>query len=300
MIKPGILLKATRPAFLSVTLVAVLLGLAAADFKHPLDHPVLAIVVLLFALIAHAGGNVINDYYDAINGCDAANQTRIYPYTGGSRFIQEGHLSAKQTAALGYGLLGLVIPAGLYLVILRGPGLLGIGLCGWLAAWAYSAAPLRLQSRGLGEVTIVIAWLMVVIGTDFVQTGTLSLTPFLAGLAYALLVANVLFINQIPDHDADKLSGKYTLIVRFSPRFAALGCAIHYSAAAICILIGVMISALPQSTLITLFILLPGAYSVFQLRKKSPEQQMLRKIIPLTIITTLLFGIVLSISLSVY
>ncbi|HTY98608.1 MAG TPA: prenyltransferase, partial [Rhodocyclaceae bacterium] len=58
---------ATRPAFLSVTFVGCLLGLASAKAGGmPLD-PALATVTLFFALVAHAGANVINDYYDAKN-----------------------------------------------------------------------------------------------------------------------------------------------------------------------------------------------------------------------------------------
>ena len=82
------LIAATRPAFLSVTLVGVILGLCSASADGAFRSPLLALVTLLFALIAHAGANVINDYYDAISGCDEANVDRIFPFTGGSRFIQ--------------------------------------------------------------------------------------------------------------------------------------------------------------------------------------------------------------------
>ncbi|MFZ9646565.1 MAG: prenyltransferase, partial [Fluviibacter sp.] len=63
------LLAATRPAFLSVTLVGVLLGLCSAQSDEVFRSPLLAAITLIFALIAHAGANVINDYYDAISGC---------------------------------------------------------------------------------------------------------------------------------------------------------------------------------------------------------------------------------------
>ena len=40
---------------------------------------------------------------------------------------------------------------------------------GLLLAWAYSAPPLRLMSRGLGELTVALVWFLVVIGADLVQ-----------------------------------------------------------------------------------------------------------------------------------
>ena len=104
---------ATRPGFLSVTFVGCLLGIASAlDSGVRLDS-VTAAVTLLFALVAHAGANVLNDYYDALNGSDADNGDRIYPFTGGSRFIQNGVLTMRETGRFGYGLMAVVIPAGL-------------------------------------------------------------------------------------------------------------------------------------------------------------------------------------------
>lgn len=134
------LLAATRPAFLSVTLVGVMLGLCTAATDGAFRSPLLATATLLFALLAHAGANVINDYYDALSGCDAANTDRIAPFTGGSRFIQDGQLSETQTAWLGYALMASIIPAGIALVLVSGSGLWLIGLIGLLAGWAYSVS----------------------------------------------------------------------------------------------------------------------------------------------------------------
>ncbi|MCX7148508.1 MAG: prenyltransferase, partial [Rhodocyclales bacterium] len=106
---------ATRPAFLSVTFVGCLLGLATAAYSGIAVGPALATATLFFALVAHAGANVINDYYDALSGCDGANTERQFPFTGGSRFIQNGVLSLRATGVFGYTLLAAVIPAGLWL-----------------------------------------------------------------------------------------------------------------------------------------------------------------------------------------
>lgn len=287
------LLAATRPAFLSVTLVGVMLGLCTATADGAFRSALLAIMTLLFALLAHAGANVINDYYDALSGCDAANTERITPFTGGSRFIQDGQLTEQHTARLGYALMATVIPAGIALVLASGPGLWCIGLIGLLAGWAYSARPFKLQSRGLGEITITIAWLMVVMGSDYVQQGAFALTPLIAGTAYALLVANVLFINQIPDRLADASAGKRTLIVRFGPNFAAFGSLLLYVLAMLTIGIGVVIATLPKAAFTTWLIALPAAYTFQQLRTAPTDRAILMRLIPLTIASTLLFGLML-------
>ena len=66
-------------------------------------------------------------------------------------------------------------------------------------------------------------WLLVVVGTDLVQRGSVALLPWLAGLPYALLVANILYINQFPDLKADACAGKRTLVVRLGPGEARWG-----------------------------------------------------------------------------
>jgi 1,4-dihydroxy-2-naphthoate octaprenyltransferase len=214
---------ATRPAFLSVTFVGCLLGMATAAHSGIALGPALATATLFFALVAHAGANVINDYYDAISGCDAANTERRFPFTGGSRFIQNGVLSLRATGVFGYALLIAVVPAGLWLTAVSDPGLILIGLAGLVVGWAYSAPPLKLQSRGLGEFAITAGWLLVVVGSDFVQRRGFDFAPVAAGLGFALLVANVLYINQFPDVKADAGAGKNTMVVRLGVDVGALG-----------------------------------------------------------------------------
>lgn len=216
-------LAATRPAFLAVTLVGCLIGIASAHAGGVAIDPLRAALTVLFALLAHAGGNVVNDYHDALSGADDANRGRLFPFTGGSRFIQNGVHTLRQTALLGYGLLAAVVPGGVWLAWQAGPGLLVIGLAGLALGWAYSAPPLKLVCRGFGELVIVACWLLVVVGADFVQRGAFDLLPVAAGLSYALLVANLLFINQFPDHDGDAASGKRTLVVRLGPQVAKWG-----------------------------------------------------------------------------
>jgi 1,4-dihydroxy-2-naphthoate octaprenyltransferase len=214
---------ATRPAFLSVTLAGCLIGLATAHaggFRLDVANAVLTVV---FALVAHAGVNAVNDYYDALSGADAANDGRLFPFTGGSRFIQNGVMGVRETGVFGYALLVSVIPPGLWLAWHSAPGLVLVGLAGLVIGWAYSAPPLKLMCRGVGEFSIVAAWLLVVIGADFVQRGAFAWTPVLAGLPFALLVANILYINQFPDRAGDAQAGKRTAVVRLGARRARWG-----------------------------------------------------------------------------
>jgi len=288
---------ATRPAFLSVTFVGCLLGLATAAVSGIRLDPALATLTLFFALVAHAGANVINDYYDALSGCDNANTERVFPFTGGSRFIQNGVLTVRATGVFGYALLAAVVPAGLYLTAVSDGGLIWIGLAGLVVGWAYSAPPLKLQSRGLGEFGITAGWLLVVVGSDFVQRHGFSFTPVAAGLGFALLVANVLYINQFPDVKADASAGKRTVVVNLGVERARWGYALITLLTYGWIVAMVAAGALPWPALASL---LAAAASIGALRilwRHAAEPAQLAPAIKLTILAASLHGLLLAAAL---
>lgn len=289
---------ATRPAFLTVTFAGCLIGLASAYADGLAIDAVTALATVLFALVAHAGGNVVNDFHDAASGADAANVARQFPFTGGSRFIQNGVLSPRQTAALGYTLLALVVPAGLTLAFASGPGLIAIGGAGLALAWAYSSPPLQLAARGLGEFAVAACWLLVVVGTDYVQRGAFAWTPVAAGVSFALLVANLLYINQFPDHDGDAAAGKRTLVVRLGPDSAKWG---YFGIAVVAygwLVMQVGRENLPQTCAAAAFTLVLSFSAARQLREHAEQPAALVPAIKLTIAAAILHGLVLAATLA--
>jgi 1,4-dihydroxy-2-naphthoate octaprenyltransferase len=291
-------LAATRPAFLSITLVGCLIGLATAHGSGVALDPITAVVTVLFALVAHAGGNVINDYHDAVSGADAANRERLFPFTGGSRFIQNGVLTPAQTARFGYGLLAAVIPAGLWLTWQSGPGLIAIGLAGLAVGWAYSAPPLKLMSRGLGEAGIVAGWLLIVVGTDFVQRGAFSPLPAQAGLSYALLVAAILFVNQFPDHQGDAASGKRTLVVILGPQAAKWGYLLMVIVAYGHLVMMVANHHLPQKSAAAAMTLVLSFHAARRLLQHAATPSELGEAIKLTLLAAHVHGLALAATLA--
>ncbi len=285
---------ATRPAFLGVTLFAVLIGLASAWHGGVPMRFAPAIATLVFALIAHAGINVLNDYYDALNGSDDANTDRIFPYTGGSRFIQNGVLGARETARFGAVLLGVVAIAGLWLAAISHVGLLWIGAGGLAVGWAYSAPPLKLASRGLGEPCVWAGFALLGVGSDFVQRGAFSAAALIAVAPYALLVANILFINEFPDRRADELARKRHWVVRLGAR-RARWLYVALAAAAYAMLAGtVAAGALPAIALIALAAALPSSMAARELLRHAEQPSRLAPAIRATIGAACLHGALLS------
>jgi 1,4-dihydroxy-2-naphthoate octaprenyltransferase len=288
---------ATRPPFLTVTVFGCLIGLATAWYDGVPLQPGTAMVTVLFALVAHAGINVLNDYYDAIIGTDAINTDRVFPFTGGSRFIQNEVLTLQQAAAYGFGLLGVVVAAGLWLTWIAGPGLLWIGLAGLTLGWAYSAPPLQLNSRGWGELCVAIGFALLAIGADFVQRHAFAPLPFAAVACYGLLVTNILYINQFPDRRADEATGKHHWVVRLGARKARWGyvaiALIGYGWVALSVLAGI----LPAMTLVSLLAAVPTAKAATQLVHHAGEPKKLAPAIQATIGAASLHGILMAASL---
>lgn len=292
-------LLATRPSFLSVTLFGCLIGLGTAFVGGVALSAVKALVTLVFALIAHAGINVLNDYYDELNGTDRANAERVFPFTGGSRFIQNAVLTARETRAFGAALLGVVVAAGLWLASVSGPGLIGIGAAGLCIGWAYSAPPLALNSRGLGELCVALGFGLIVVGSDFVQRGSLSIVPATAAVPYALLVTNVLYINQFPDRRADELAGKRHWVVRLGADRASWGYLAIGLAAYGFLLAAAVAGYLPRLCLVALLTAALTFKAGADLLKFALQPQRLVVAIKLTIGAAILHGLLIATALFV-
>lgn len=219
----GLLVAATRPGFLVTAVVPVLIGLGAASRVSPLDAGSAALT-LAGAVLAHAGANVLNDVHDDRAGCDAINTDRIAPFTGGSRLIQDDAISAGTMLTLGWTLLAVAALIGGLLTLLAGPALLVIGFAGLLVGHAYSAPPLRLCARGMGEAAVALGFgVLIPLGTAWVQLGRFEPIVLAAGLPFAAMVAAILYINQFPDFRADAATHKRNWVVRLGPRAARPG-----------------------------------------------------------------------------
>jgi 1,4-dihydroxy-2-naphthoate octaprenyltransferase len=141
----------------------------------------------------------------------------VTPFSGGRRFIQEGILSPKATLlaslfclALG-AMLGVVI-----LLITRSTFILAIGLTGLLGGFFYTAPPVKLGYRGIGEFVIAFLFgILPVYGAYYLQAGTIDAAPLPAGCIMGVLIFLVILANEFPDLAADAAVNKKTLVVRF-------------------------------------------------------------------------------------
>jgi 1,4-dihydroxy-2-naphthoate polyprenyltransferase len=209
------LFNAMRPKFFPASVLPVLAG-SAWGFMVAGQFDLAAFILALLATVCvHAGANVLNDVGDDSGGTDRQNDDRIYPYTGGSRFIQAGIMSPSGMVRLGISLLGVAAIAGLILLISKGLMVLWFGIAGVSLAVLYSLGPVRLASIGLGELSVGIAFgVLPVTGAAWLQSGSLGLDVLLFSIPVSVWVTAILLINEVPDIAADGATGKRTLPVR--------------------------------------------------------------------------------------
>lgn len=131
-------LRTTRLPFLSATFIPVLLGIAVAARGGAFD-PLLALVTVIGAALAHLAINVSNDIFDTLSGADEANVNPT-PFSGGSRVLIYDLVTLRQLITLAAALLVGTIAIGLVLVWVTGSALLlAIGLVGLGLGLAYTA-----------------------------------------------------------------------------------------------------------------------------------------------------------------
>ncbi|TFG30428.1 1,4-dihydroxy-2-naphthoate octaprenyltransferase [Candidatus Thorarchaeota archaeon] len=211
-----------RAPFLTAAIIPIILGTAAAWTLDGVFNWLWFILALIAGMSIHIGSNVANDYHDHKSGTDDINVDFVRPFTGGSRMIQEGLMTSREVLAEAILFYALGSILGIYLSIIRGWIVLLLGLVGLLSGYFYTAPPFRLVSRGIGEVFIGLNFgLLMTLGAYYIQTQQLALEIALLAIPVALLISAVLFINEFPDHDADKSAGKYTLVVRLGKQRAS-------------------------------------------------------------------------------
>ena len=206
---------ATRPKFFPASVLPVLAGTAwGVSAAGSLDILVF-VLALLATVCVHAASNVLNDVGDETIGTDRQNDDRIYPYTGGSRFIQTGILSQSRMARLGVTLLVIAALCGLALISIKGTVVLLFGLAGIALGVLYSLGPVKLSTIGLGETSVAVAFgILPVSGAAWLQGASINTSLILFSLPVSAWVAAILLINEVPDIKADKACGKGTLPVR--------------------------------------------------------------------------------------
>ena len=198
---------ATRPWSLSMTFVATCLaGIMAYSFGS--FDPFLFTLTMIGLIIAHTASNMTNDWYDVKNGVDENAPTAEYrPHP--LLFGQVDKVTYKMVIfaqfAVGFAIAG-------YLTWLQGLPVMVFSVLGVLFGVFYTAGPIKLKYRTLGEVSVFLAFGPLMVGGAFYAiTGKFSWDPLLASTPIGLLIALVLLANNLRDRKFDANVGISTM-----------------------------------------------------------------------------------------
>jgi 1,4-dihydroxy-2-naphthoate octaprenyltransferase len=201
----------TRACVFSMTITSGLIGgLLAAASAPAVDWRLFALALVGLTL-AHAGNNMINDYFDTAGGVDTAEYTRaLYaPHPLLSGLISKRGLEAAIVACnlADLGILWLLASA-------RGWPVVAFALAGLFVSVFYVAPPLKLKHHGLGEPGVFVVWgPLMICGSYYVTAGTLPGWVWLASVPYAIVVTTVLIGKHIDKYEQDSARGIHTLPV---------------------------------------------------------------------------------------
>lgn len=230
MSSPALWIAGARPRTLPAAIAPVLVGTALVGSAWIPTRAALALVV---ALALQVGVNYANDYSDGIKGTD---RSRVGPV----RLVGQGLATprAVRNAAIGCFLIAAIV--GFVLVALTAQWwLLAVGASAIAAAWLYTGGPRPYGYAGLGEVFVFVYFgLVPVLGTVYVQTGSVDGAAVVAAMSVGALATAILVTNNLRDIPTDLEAGKRTLAVRLGDQttrvlYVVLICAAFAGVAAV-------------------------------------------------------------------
>lgn len=188
---------------ISVTVGAVL---ASVHGHFSVFLYLLTVVGIVFI---HAGGNLLNDYFDVTGGIDSlqAGTARYRPHP-----LLEGKLTPRGVRNAAFSFLAVGCAFGIALTLMCGWPVFVIGVLGALGAVAYTAPRVGYKYIACGEFGVFLIWgPLMVEGAYFVQTGQLHMEPVMVSLPLGILVAQTLLANNMRDIAHDTGRGFKTL-----------------------------------------------------------------------------------------
>jgi 1,4-dihydroxy-2-naphthoate octaprenyltransferase len=223
-----------RPAFLIGGFAGFGLGAAVAHYDgYAFAWPAYLwgqLIVTSFHLMVHFA----NDYFDQATDALAVRT----PWSGGSGVLPDGALppwlalaAARVCAAIG--LLAVLRAA------LSGDAVVAfLGLAIAAGAWTYSAPPVRLLARGLGELDTILVVAVLVPLTGYASLAhALDVHVLLATLPGACAMFAMMLSVELPDAAADAATGKRNLVVRWGEASATIAARTFASAAVLLLLL---------------------------------------------------------------
>jgi len=199
-----------RTPFLLLSCTLVFLGGALALYTG-IINTFNVILALIGLLLLHISVNVLNEYYDYKFGTDFL--TKKTPFSGGSGVLPAGLINPSKVLLLGLISFSIAAVIGIYFLYTVGTLLIPILVLGAIFTLLYTQFLARCMlgeiSAGLGLGTLPI------LGVFIVATGEITLEAVAISIIPGITTFNLLLLNEFPDVEADKVTGRKNLVTQF-------------------------------------------------------------------------------------
>lgn len=207
------LLKVARPQFLIVGLTLFLLGALWSILLGAIFSPFRLLFGYLVILPAQLSVHFSNDYFDIAS--DRPDRSTSISGGGGVLLVHPELRQPARWIAVVLILLSIGIGVGFIRTYSYPFWMVGFVLSGNLAGWFYSAPPISLARRGLGELcyTVISGFLIPSMGY-LVMRGNMDLDGVFFLIPLTLYGLASILAVEIPDMEDDRLSMKRTWVAQ--------------------------------------------------------------------------------------
>jgi 1,4-dihydroxy-2-naphthoate octaprenyltransferase len=239
-----------RAPFLLLSVILVLIG-GSVSFRDGGFKGLRFALAMLGVVLAHVAVNLFNELSDHKTGID--HHTRRTPFSGGSGTLQLGLTSPGAVGMAACGALLVAFGIGLYLSWVSGWFLMVLIIAGGTATVFYTS---HLARWVLGELAAGICLgSFVVLGTYYAQTGNLTSAVAWLSVPPGILTALLLFLNEFPDVEADRMGGRRHLVITLGWKRAAMVYTAALASSYLILIVGVILGLFPATVLLALLTL---------------------------------------------
>ncbi len=228
-----------RPVSLAQSLLPAVLAVILA-VSYPGFNLLMGVLAVVGVVFAHFAMNLADDYFDyrvdMLGARDRVIRKGFRAMTHKYPYLTDGSETPRSLMGAILCMLGLAAVLGLVIFLYRmhGNGFATPDGAWWIVVIAgvtgilgifYSAPPLKLGYRGLGELVIgVIFGPLLMMGVFYSAAGCLSYEVIFLSIPVGLLVTNILYTHSFIDMAGDEASNKMTFARLLPGRRSRLAC----------------------------------------------------------------------------
>jgi len=220
---------------IAYTLPFVLASITGVAYALSLEQEWLMALLIpldVFALAMFV--NLTNDYYDYRSGVDKArfevmdaamsdpaNKSLTDKMFWQGNSFDRGLITARAGLVLMALLAITAIALSIPIILFGGWLVVVLGLIAFFLAFFYTAPPLNLGARGLGELDVMLSFALISFFSYYVIAQELALVPVLIALTVGLNAMNMRIVDEMSGLEAHQRTGEKDLVVIFGVDGAA-------------------------------------------------------------------------------